>query len=320
MTRVSDLSQSQLLITELNRANAQLNKTQLQISSGKKAQYFKDLAEQAGVLLSAKRVLDRNGHYTETTTELGQKLAQQNLGLGQIERAAGDLRQNVLDAIASDSGLAFMDNINAVFQSALGALNTKIDGQYIFGGTRTDVAPVNATSLDDLFFFSTPSLPRPMTGLGGIFDNNDVKASATVDEGVKIEYGMTASDLGTQLMSVLQAIKQFNETNPDGPIAGPLTAGQRAFLDGQVVGLKSIAEGITSFVAQNGVTQNRVDQVAIHLSDIKIATAQFVSEIEDADLPSALTQLQQNQVAVEAAARMAAQLGQLSLLNFLPTL
>jgi flagellar hook-associated protein 3 FlgL len=311
MTRISDLSQSQLLVTELNRANAQLNKTQLQISSGKKAEYFKELADQAGVLLSAKRVLDRNGHYSETVVELTQKLDQQNIGLGQLERAAGELRQSVIDAVANDSGHAFMDNMSAVFQNALAALNTKIDGQHIFAGTRTDVAPVNVSSLADLAAAPT---------IAGIFENNDMKASATVDEGVKIEYGMLASDLGAQLMTVLQAIKQFNDTNPDGPINGPLTPGQRAFLDSQVAGLKPMAEAITGFVAQNGVTQNRVDQVAIHLADIKIAAAQFVSDIEDVDLPSALTRLQQNQIAVEAAARMAAQMGQLSLLNFLPTL
>lgn len=309
MTRVSDISQSQLLLSELNRANAGLNKTQFQISSGKKAQYFKEIAEQAGVLLSAKRVVDRNGHYAQTVTELKQKLEQQNLGLGQIESAAKDLRQTVLDAIANDSGQAFMDSVNGVFQSALAALNTKIDGQHLFAGTRTDVPPVNIASLDDLA--AAPSI-------SDIFENNGVKAAATVDEGVQIQYGMLASDLGTQLMSALRAIKQFNDTNPDGPISGPLTAGQRAFLDSQIANLKTVAEGATGFVAQNGVVQKRLDAVENHLSDIKIATKQFISDIEDADLPSALMQLQQDQVAVQAAARMAATLGQLSLMNFLP--
>lgn len=309
MTRVSDLSQSQILITELNRANAGLNKTQFQIASGKKAQYFKEIAEQAGVLLSAKRVVDRNGHYAQTVTELKQKLEQQNLGLGQIETAAKDLRQTVIDAIANDSGLAFMDNINAVFQGALAALNTKIDGQHLFAGTRTDVPPLNVSSLDDLSAAPT---------IASIFENNGVKAAVTVDEGVEVEYGMLASDLGTQLMSALQAIKQFNDTNPDGPIDGPLTAGQRAFLDGQIANLKTVAEGVTGLVAQNGVVQKRVDAIETHLSDIKIATQQFISDIEDVDLPSALTRIQQDQVAVQAAARMAATLGQLSLMNFLP--
>lgn len=317
ITRVSNLSQSQLLINELNRANAQMDKTQLQISSGKKAEYFKDIAAQAGVLLSAKRVLDRNGHYTETTTELGQKLDQQNLGLSQLETAAGDLRQNVIDALANDSGMSFMDTINGVFQNVLGALNTKIDGQYIFGGTRTDVPPVNVSDLTGL------GAAAAIAGPNGIFENNDIKASATVDEGVNVQYGMLASDLGTNLMSALQAIKQFND-GPNGPIDGPLTAAQRTFLggllDGTVADLKGISNEVTGYVAQNGVTQNQVAKIQTHLSDTKIATAQFVSDIEDADLPTALTQLQQDQIAVQASARMAAQLGQLSLLNFLPTL
>jgi flagellar hook-associated protein 3 FlgL len=332
MTRVSDVAQSQLLIAELNRANSQLSATQLQVSSGKNAQYFKDIAEQAGVLMSAKRVLDQNRHYTETTTELGQKLNLQNLSLTQLQQAADDLRQSVTAAIANNSGQAFMDQVNSVFQNAVAALNTNVNGQYIFGGTRTDLPPVNVTALDDLV--ATPTSVGVTTvdqmasdPVPSIFVNNNVKPAATVDDGVKIQYGMTASDLGAQLMSVLKAIKYANDTSTTPPfgiiagtgaINGALTSAQTSFLEGQIANLKSISEQITSFVAQNGVVQNEVDAVASHLSDTKVATQQFVSNIEDADLPTALTQLQQDQLAVQAAAHITAQLGQLSLLNFLP--
>jgi flagellar hook-associated protein 3 FlgL len=45
--------------------------------------------------------------------------------------------------------------------------------------------------------------------------------------------------------------------------------------------------------------------------------AKFIGDIEDVNLAEAITRLNQDQVAVEAAGRMIAQLDQLSLLNFL---
>ncbi len=54
------------------------------------------------------------------------------------------------------------------------------------------------------------------------------------------------------------------------------------------------------------------------LASTKTQATQFVSDIEDADLPTALTNLQQDQLQLQAAARMAANIGKMSLLNFLP--
>ena len=308
MTRVSDLSQSQLLISELNRASQRAAVTELQVSSGKKAQYFKDLADQAGVLFSAKRVLDRNAHYTQTVTELKQRLDTQDLTLQELEGASGDLRQTVTDALANNSGLALMDQINAIFQRSAQALNTQVNGQYIFGGTRTDVAPVNVSSLAALG--AAPSIP-------GIFENNDVTASAIVDDGVKIDYGFTASDLGTPLMTALQAIKQFND-GPSGPFSGNLTAAQQTFLQGQISTLIQTASDITAQASRNGVVQKQVDGIETQLSNAKISADRFVSDIEDVDLATALTNLQQDQMALQAATRMVAEIGRMSLLDFLP--
>lgn len=315
ITRVSDLSQSQLLISELTKANQAESKTEIQISSGKKAQDFADIASQTGVLFSAKQVLDRNDHYTETTTELSQRLDVQSTALSSLQSAADDLRQNVTDAVANGSGLALMDQVNAAFQEAATALNTQVNGQYIFGGTRTDTAPVNISSMDSLVTGTPPAVGT--VPVASIFNNNSQVQAATVNDGVTISYGMTASDLGTQLMSAIQAIKQYSDNN--GGFSDQLTTDQANFLSGQISNLQNIVSQITAQAAHNGVVQQQVDNVSQQLSSTKIQATQFVSDIEDADLPTALSQLQQDQLQLQASARMAANIGQMSLLNFLPT-
>jgi flagellar hook-associated protein 3 FlgL len=314
MIRISNMAQSQLLVSELMKANQRNVTTEMQVSSGKKGQYFKDYADQTSVLFSAKRVLDRNAHYTQTVTELQQRLDTQNLNLTGLEDAAGNLRQAVTDAIGNSSGLSLMDQLNSVFQSSVSMLNTQVNGQYLYGGTRTDTPPVNITSLSQL------SAASP---LSSIFSNNDQVPSAVIGDGIKVDYGFTASDLGTGVMSALQTIKNFNDNipagvNPDGPFGEHLTDAQKNFLEGQLANLKQVASDATAVSAQNGLMQQQVDDQQKTLSNTKVAADSFVSDIEDADLPTALTNLQQDQLALQAASKMVAEIGQMSLLNFLP--
>lgn len=315
MTRISNLAHSQLIIAEMMKANQRVATSEMQVATGKQGQYFKDFADQTSILFSTKRIIDRNVHYTQTVTELKQRLDTQNLNLTGLEDAAGDLRQVVTDAVANVSGLSLMDQIDSVFQHALSMLNTQVNGQYLYGGTRTDTPPVNISSLDDLS--AAPSI-------SSIFDNNDQIPSAIIDDGITVDYGFTASDLGTGIMTALQTIKNFNDNipsgiNPDGPFGEHLTEAQRTFLEGQIVNLKQIATDATASSARNGLLQQQVDATQESLLATKNSAEAFVSDIEDADLPTAISNLQQDQLALQAAARMVAEIGQMSLLNFLPT-
>jgi flagellar hook-associated protein 3 FlgL len=209
-----------------------------------------------------------------------------------------------------------MNQINAVFQESASALNTQVNGQYIFGGTRTDTPPVNISDINGLVTGTPPA--QTTVPIASIFDNNNQTQSAVVNDGITINYGMTASSLGTALMTAIQAIKQFNDTNVDGPMGQNLTPAQSAFLTSQIANLKQVASDITVQAAQNGVNQNQVDAITQQLSNTKVQATQFVSDIEDADLPTALSKLQQDQLQLQASARMAANIGRMSLLDFMP--
>ena len=305
--RVSDYSHSQFLLNELNRTSQAETKTQKQIATGKKAEYFKELTEQTGVLLSAKQVLDKNEHYARTASELKTRLEIQELNLKELENAAGDLRQRVMEAVATEDATTLMGELDTVFRRVLTALNNNVNGQYIYGGTRIDTPPVNVTSLTDLAAAPT---------IASIFENNSLKSSAIVDEGLPLEYGFLASDLGAPIMDALQRIKQFSD-GPSGPLDGRLDATQLAFLDGELANLKTVAAGATQQSGFNGTKQKELEGVMARVEQVTITTTQFVSDIEDADLGEALTRLSQDQIALQAAARMVAQLNETSLLNFI---
>lgn len=304
--RVTNLSQTQFLVTEMQRAFAAEAMTSQQVSSGKKGDEYKDLEGQTGVLLSAKRTLERMDHFKQTNLEIKTHLERQNLALTEIESAARDLRQEVLSSVATTDATTLMAKTEAIFDRALSALNATHNGKYIFGGTRDDTVPVNITTMSQLLSPTTVS---------GIFDNNSLKPSAAVDENEVLSFGQLASDVGAGLMTAIQNIVQYN--NDFGPLQGDLTPAQQAFLEGQLSNLVSVAEGAVKNTAFNGINQQRVEETVDRLDQTRITLDQFVSDIEDVDLAEAISRLNQDQLALQAATRMVAQIGRISLLDYI---
>ena len=128
--------------------------------------------------------------------------------------------------------------------------------------------------------------------------------------------GILATDIGTDMMTSFQAMQAFQE-GPGGPFAGPLTAAQRTFLEGQLAAWDQVRSDVTTLAAKNGLTQNRVDAVQERLDDRESALAGLVGDITDADLAEAATRLRQAELSVQAAAQVFTTLQNTSLLNFL---
>ncbi len=307
MDRVVTYIQHQSLLGELMRTSSKLARTQQQIATGKVGNQFADIAEDAGVLLAAKRTLARSEGYTNTANEIKGRLALQDLHLNTLADQTNTLRMAITDALANNNGIAFMERLDGVFRQAANILNTRIDGRYLYAGTRTDTAPVNVETLADLEAAPTVS---------SIFDNNDVKPAARIDESQTVEYGLLASDLGAELFTVLKSIATFN-SGPDGPISGELTTTQRDFLTAELQNVIGAAENLNLEAAKNGLKQNEVADALVRHEDSGVVLKTLISGIEDVDMAEAITRLNQEQLAQQASARVLAQLNSLTLLDFL---
>ena len=73
----------------------------------------------------------------------------------------------------------------------------------------------------------------------------------------------------------------------------------------------------TDYAARNGLIQNRVDKILSNQEDRKTMLEGMVGSITDADMPLAITRLEQAQVAVQASAQVFNMLSQSSLLGLL---
>ena len=143
-----------------------------------------------------------------------------------------------------------------------------------------------------------------------------IEANSTPRKNAQSNNGVLASDVGTQLMTALQNLAQQNQSSS---LDGALTDTQVSGLTGSVQPEATAAyAGLNTATAANGDVYNHLQDAITSQTSLSTLYKGFVSDIEDVDMGKAVTNLNQNQVALQAALQVTAKLGQLSLLNYLP--
>lgn len=307
LDRVGTLSISQGLITEYGRIQTRTVKLQSQISSGKIGDNLADVKDKASVLVAAKQRAAGVESLLAATKEVSTRLDLQDLHLQKLTDITTRLRVSVGDAISTGRAGAFMEEVRGLYAEAVGVLNDRMNGNYLYGGTRTDVAPVSATDLAALA--AAPSV-------ASVLRNSDQVMSVTIDQSETVTVGVTASEVATDLLQMFKDIAGFDQ-GPSGPLSSMLTPAQVTFLTSANVQIPSIQNGIAEFAALNGTRHEQVQRAAERHEAMSAYFAKFISDIEDVDLAEAVARLNRDQVAAEASGRMIAQLSETNLLKFL---
>jgi flagellar hook-associated protein 3 FlgL len=307
LDRVGTLSISQGLITEYGRIQTRTVKLQSQISSGKIGDNLADVKDKASVLVAAKQRAAGVESLLAATKEVSTRLDLQDLHLQKLTDITTRLRVSVGDAISTGRAGAFMEEVRGLYAEAVGVLNDRMNGNSLYGGTRTDVAPVSATDLAALA--AAPSV-------ASVLRNSDQVMSVTIDQSETVTVGVTASEVATDLLQMFKDIAGFDQ-GPSGPLSSMLTPAQVTFLTSANVQIPSIQNGIAEFAALNGTRHEQVQRAAERHEAMSAYFAKFISDIEDVDLAEAVARLNRDQVAAEASGRMIAQLSETNLLKFL---
>jgi flagellar hook-associated protein 3 FlgL len=276
-----------------------------QLSTQVKGSDLKAYAPSADALTAMQTVSARLQTYQDQNTVVADRLASQDTALNQVADAAGSVRQAIADALASGSADTLMQQVNAQLQNATEGLNARYNGNYLFAGGQVNTKPVTVTQLSDL---TTPAQ------VSSFFQNDNYKLQNKLDDSTTITSGMLASDIGTQVMTAFQAL----QNSPVGPFTGQLTTAQQTWLEGQLSAWDTARTNLTTMTAANGQLQKQVDTSKANVTAQDTTLAGMMSNITDADMGAAATQLQMSQMSVEAAARVFQALQGASLVSILP--
>jgi len=309
--RISTAAQTAYFLSQIQSAGSALDKTQAQIASGDNATTYAGFGNQTQVLTATISANARNSAYTDATKFAVTQVSLQDTQLSSLSDLAASLKKAIGDAVANNDASGLMTQAKSIFDQASAIMNSKdANGDYIYAGGRTDVAPVSANSLSAL---------QAMPAVANAFTNGTLTKSVQVADGVTVNYGVTASDVATGLMQALKDVADF-DAGPSGNFntATSLTSAQNTFLTNAIGQVTNVATDLNATVAANGYVANRLSDAQDQQTSTNTLYKGFVSNIQDTNMAKAATQLSLNQTQLQAALQVTAGLHQLSLLNYLP--
>jgi flagellar hook-associated protein 3 FlgL len=306
--RVATNSQSQYLLSQIMQAENKLNTTQAQVTSGNVSSEYSGYGDKTAVLEATRSAADRTTGYQTATTNALTQVDQQDSQLSSLSDLANSLRTAITTALANDDGSTLMTTAQGIFDQASQILNTKDgSGNYLYGGDKNSQPPLSISDMS--------ALASPATAAGA-FQNGSIPNSVMVADGQTVHTGVLASDIGTQLMATLKSLVDLNNSTP---LSATITSAQNTALSTTVGTATNAATTINNAAAQNGNTYNQLQDASDNQKTMSALYKSFVSNIQEVDMPTAITQLNQDQVSLQAAVQVTAQLGQISLLNYLPS-
>lgn len=316
MTRIASYAHSQVLLQQMLANQRRMFEFHAQVSSGKVATDFKGYGRDLNALLAARSAGARTESYLRANTELASLLELQNNALGEISTVSDELRETLIKAVNLNSPLALITKVEELLDRTINVLNSRYNGRYVFGGSRTDTEPINVDNAADLLALGNVS---------DAFDNNTNKREQQIDDNRRMTYGILAEDLATPLINSLRRILQFNNGvlptgsgayTPAAAFTDPLPINQRDFLVEEFKTALLAADNARTIEADNGVNMAMLDQLQGRQQEDLTFLKGFIYEIENVDMAEAVTNLKQSETALEASMQVLGRMSRLTLLDF----
>jgi len=306
--RVATATQAQYLLSQVTQAQVAMNKSQAQVASGKVADDYTGIGDKTAALEAARSAGARTDAYQAATTLALNQANLQDTQMTSLSSLANEWRQDITTAVGNGDASTLAAQAQSVLDQLNTILNSKdANGNYLYGGDKNTTQPLNASSLADL---------QALPSASDAFANGTVKSAVRVSDGQTVQVGMLASDIGSQLLASLKSVADFN-AGPNGNLGTPLTDTQSTFLSGAITDATAAATQVNNAAATNGAVYTQLQDASGTQQSMSTVYAGFVSDIQNVDMGTAVSNLNQNQVALQAALEVTAQLNQISLLNYL---
>jgi len=302
MTRVANFAQHQRNLVHILDAQKRLNDGQLQISSGKKAQHYSGVARDVRRIVNVEAGHVRTTQFVSNNKLVGQRLQTMEGNVSQIFELVTQYKTLIINALNADnsSDLAMPIQTQSLMDEVTALLNIEQDGRYLFSGTRTDTRPVDQTGLPAGYV-----IPTVNGAASGYFAGDLTNLTVQADENFTVTYGITAGAVGFE-----QAIRAMHMV-----VIGP--PNDRATLDEALRVIGQAIDGVSNIRTQIGASRAALENVNSRLDDFLLFTEQTISDLENTDITEVITNMNSNQVAVEASFAVISRLADLTLARFL---
>lgn len=281
--------------------NERMDRANRQIGSRLRVNTASDDPDQISVLLTTRaefaRVeqVDSNLGRVKTEVDAGEDVLASATKL--LERASTLAAQGVSSTTSAETRTQLAGEVEAILKQMVSLSATTVEDRYIFGGTDDTVVP----------YTIDPNPPNPVSTYGG----SSVTKRALDAQGGSFEIGKTAEEIFDNAAPEKNVFASLRALR-DGLTANDTDAIQAAFAS-----TKSASQHVITMHATYGTAQNRI-ATAIESGKTSMTRLKTqIARVEDADLTSAILELNQSIQDQQAAFQARAQMPRGSLFDYL---
>ena len=299
--------QNALFLTDLNRIEEKISQASDQVSSGLKITVASDAPDQIGALLQLR------------ADQLHNSQIQSNLTLAQTDANTADdaLTSSIqlmdsATALATQGATATSDaatraslaqQVQSILQQMVSTSQTTVEGRFIFSGDQdsapqytwdpTQTNPVVAASASA----STRLIENPA---GGTF-----AASLTAQQIYDDQDASTNGPATDNVFHALSTLQTALENNDTTGISNSVTL------------LQAASAHLNTMQSFYGNVEDQIQNASNYASNYNVQLQTEISQIQDADVAGAATELTESNTQLQAAMQMQGQMPHTSLFNYL---
>jgi flagellar hook-associated protein 3 FlgL len=293
--------------TQLATVQSSLSKTQEQLSTGKQITKPSDEPDKASLVTRLESELARQESYQSTLSTVEIKLSTQETALRNVSDVMYRIKELTVQANSDTMGKLDRESIAVEIESlrdqVLSLANTQdTSGNYIFAGSRVTEPSFGLNSQGLIDYQGDQSRMQVAVGDNRLMNVNRPGSDAFVrvvrDDGKGGKVGI----------GFFQAL---------GDLAKAVRTSDRAAMQRGIGEIDAMQQGVSEATAQVGADLNVVDAQKNVLDEVKLRLKTTLSAVQDLDYTEAITRMNRDQLALEAAQSSFAKISKLSLFNYL---
>ncbi len=293
--------------TQLATVQSNLSKTQEQLSTGKQITKPSDEPDKAALVIRLESELARQESYQNTLSAVEIKLSTQETALRNVSDVMYRIKELTVQASSDTMGKLDRESIAVEIESlrdqVLSLANTQdTSGNYIFAGSRVTQPSFAPNSQGLIDYQGDQSRMQVAVGDNRRMNVNRPGSDAFVrvvrDDGKGGKVGV----------GFFQAL---------GDLAKAVRTSDRTSMLRGIGEMDAMQQGVSEATAQIGADLNVVDAQKNVLDEVKLRLKTTLSAVQDLDYTEAITRMNRDQLALEAAQSSFAKISKLSLFNYL---
>jgi flagellar hook-associated protein 3 FlgL len=307
MTQISTTLKFDRAIQQMSVTQDRLSKTQLQLSTTKQVIKPSDAPDKSAEISRLKSAVGRQESYIATMKQVQDKLSQQESSLDSATTIMARLKELTVQA-ANDTYQAkdrkSIDiEVRELRDQLLSLANTQdVNGNYVFSGTRVGKLAFAANEQGRVIYQGDQTIVAAGIGDQSMVDTNRSgtrpfdKIVRTDDAGKPVPVGFF------EAIQDLSAALQANDTKGITRAVGEMT---------------TLQDGLSDSLASIGAAGNKVENQLNVADENLLRMKEVLSNVEDVDYTEAITKMNKDMLALEAAQSSFAKISQLNLFDYI---